>query len=59
MVKPQYLLYSICNMLFSMQQIGYDFQIWFDYRLSFAKCFSFVSSAHVLFEKRKGEEAFY
>jgi len=56
--RPRYLLYFIYSMVSTMQQIGYDLQIWFDCRISFAKYF-FVSSAHVLFEKREKEEAFY
>jgi len=47
-------------MLSAMQQIGCDFKYGlFDCRLSFVKCFSFISSAHVLSEKMKGAKAFY
>jgi len=48
-VRSQYLLYFIHSMLFT--RIGYYRQIWFDYRLSFAKGI-FTSPAHVLLEKR-------
>jgi len=37
-VIAQYLLYfiHIHSMLSAMQQMGYDLQLWYDYRLSFA-----------------------
>jgi len=38
-------------MLSAMKQIGCDPEARFDCRLSLAKCFFFVSSAHVQFEE--------
>jgi len=52
-------LYFARSMLSTMQQIGCDLQAWFHYRLRFATCIFFVSSAHGPFEKRKGKEFVY
>ena len=57
-VGLRYLLYFVHSMLSVMRQIGYNLQITCDYRLSFAKYF-LISSAHVLFERGRNNEAFY
>jgi len=42
-------------MLSAMQQIGYDLQIWFDYRFSFVKCFlCFIGTSAIWKEERRG-----
>jgi len=47
-VIPQYLLYFVQSMLFAMQKIGCDLQIWFDYRFTFIKCFNrFISTSAI------------
>jgi len=54
-VRPQYLLYFIRGMLSTMQQTGCDLQIWFDYRLIFAKrfFFRFISTCAICKEERR------
>jgi len=44
-------------MLSVVQQICYDLQIWFDHRLSLAKCFFRFNSTHHL-KRGKEKEAF-
>ena len=51
--RPRYLLYFIHSTPTAIQQIGYDLQMWFNNRLSLAKCFLFSFHRHALFEKSK------
>jgi len=58
MVKPWYLLYFIYNMLSLCSKLAATFKYGLSTDSASQNVF-FVSSAHVLFEKRKGEEAFH
>ena len=53
MVKPRYLLYIIRIMLFSMQQIGYDLQIWFITDSVSQIFFRFISTCAILKDERR------
>jgi len=54
-VRSRYLLCFIHSMLSAMQQIGYDFQICYDYRLNFAECcLPFISTCAIWKEEKRG-----
>jgi len=59
-VRPRYLLYFIHSSMHSaMQQIGYDHQIRFDYRLSQTRKMFLLFHQHMRYLKREREESFY